>query len=163
MKNHLTLLLIVICKILSAQNYTVKYINDDITIDGVESEKVWKEANIGNDFWQWRPSDDVKAIKQTEFKAVFDNENLYFLVKSFTKEKEFTVYSLKRDFSTASADYVQLIFDTFSDATNAFQFQTNHLGLKGDVLVSGGNRDYRTDRNSSWDAIWYVVSKLYDD
>ena len=163
MKNHLTLFLIVICKILSAQDYTVKYVSDNITIDGVESEKVWEEANIGNDFWQWRPSDNVKAIKQTEFKAVFDDENLYFLVKSFTKEKKFTVYSLKRDFSTASADYVQLIFDTFSDATNAFQFQTNHLGLKGDVLVSGGNRDYRTDRNSSWDAIWFVESKLYDD
>ncbi len=90
MKNHLTLLLIAICKILSAQDYTVKYISDDITIDGVESEKVWEKANIGNDFWQWRPSDNVKAIKQTEFKAVFDDENLYFLVKSFTKEKEFT-------------------------------------------------------------------------
>ena len=35
--------------------------------------------------------------------------------------------TLKRDFETASADYVQLIFDTFSDATNAFQFQTNHI------------------------------------
>ena len=155
--------LIVICNIVSAQDYTVKYISDDITIDGVESEKVWEEANIGNDFWQWRPKDDVKAIKQTEFKAVFDDENLYFLVKSFTIEKKFTVYSLKRDFNTGSADYIQLIFDTFSDATNAFQFQTNHLGLKGDVLVSGGNRNYRTDRNSSWDAIWYVESKLYDN
>ena len=146
---------LVYCQIITAQNYTVKYINDEITIDGVESEEVWEKANIGNDFWQWRPKDSVKAVKQTEFKAIFDDDNLYFLVKSFTKEKEFTVYSLKRDFSTASADYVQLIFDTFSDATNAFQFQTNHLGLKGDVLVSGGNRDYRTDRNSSWDAIWY--------
>ena len=48
-------------------------------------------------------------------------------------------------------------------STNAFQFQTNHLGLKGDVLVSGGNRNYRTDRNSSWDAIWYVESKVYGD
>ena len=37
-------------EILSAQDYTVKYISDDITIDGVESEKVWEEANIGNDF-----------------------------------------------------------------------------------------------------------------
>ena len=163
MKNYLNLFFLVLCNTIAAQDYTVKYISDDITIDGVESEKIWEEANVGNDFWQWRPEDDVKAIKQTEFKAVFDDENLYFLVKAYTKEKKFTVYSLKRDFSTASADYVQLIFDTFSDATNAFQFQTNHLGLKGDVLVSGGNRDYRTDRNSSWDAIWYVESKLYDD
>jgi len=163
LKNYLNLFFLVLCNIIAAQDYTVKYISDDITIDGVESEKIWEEANVGNDFWQWRPEDDVKAIKQTEFKAVFDDENLYFLVKAYTKEKRFTVYSLKRDFSTASADYVQLIFDTFSDATNAFQFQTNHLGLKGDVLVSGGNRDYRTDRNSSWDTIWYVESKLYDD
>ena len=148
---------------LFAQQYTVKYINSSIEIDGIESEDVWKTANVGTDFWQWRPADTVQATKQTEFKAVFDDDNLYFLVKSFTKEKKFTVYSLKRDFNTASADYVQLIFDTFNDATNAFQFQTNHLGLKGDILVSGGNRDYRTDRNSSWDAIWYVESKLYDD
>ena len=148
---------------LFAQEYTVKYINSSIEIDGVESEGCLEEANVGTDFWQWRPADTVQAVKQTEFKAVFDDDNLYFLVKSFTKEKKFTVYSLKRDFNTASADYVQLIFDTFNDATNAFQFQTNHLGLKGDILVSGGNRDYRTDRNSSWDAIWYVESKLYDD
>ena len=87
----------------------------------------------------------------------------YFLIKSNISGKKFTVYSLKRDFETASADYVQLIFDTFSDATNAFQFQTNHIGLKGDLLVSNGNRDPRLDRNKSWDAIWYVESKLYDD
>ena len=148
---------------LFAQEYTVKYVNSNIEIDGIESEDVWHKANIGTNFWQWRPTDSVLAVKQTEFKAVYDDDNLYFLVKSFTKEKKFTVYSLKRDFNTASADYIQLIFDTFNDATNAFQFQTNHLGLKGDVLVSGGNRDYRTDRNSSWDAIWYVESKLYDD
>ena len=147
LKIYIVFFLLVYCQIITAQNYTVKYINDEITIDGVESEEVWEKANIGNDFWQWRPKDSVKAVKQTEFKAIFDDENLYFLVKSYTKEKKFTVYSLKRDFSTASADYVQLIFDTFSDATNAFQFQTNHLGLKGDILVSGGNRDYRTDRN----------------
>ena len=90
---------------LFAQEYTVKYINSSIEIDGIESEDVWKKANVGTDFWQWRPADTVQAVKQTEFKAVFDDDNLYFLVKSFTKEKKFTVYSLKRDFNTASADY----------------------------------------------------------
>ena len=30
-------------------------------------------------------------------------------------------------------------------------------------MVSNGNRDPRLDRNKSWDAIWYVESKLYDD
>ena len=84
---------------------------------------------------------------------------IYTFSLRLIQRRKSLLYSLKRDFSTASADYVQLIFDTFSDATNGFQFQTNHLGLK-DVLVSGGNRNYRTDRNSSWDAIWYVESKV---
>ncbi|MFL2631279.1 MAG: DUF5916 domain-containing protein [Candidatus Marisimplicoccus sp.] len=163
MKNKL--ILFIICFSLSysfSQNYFIKYINTEIEIDGVE-DKLWSEVNGSSDYWQWRPSDSIKAKNQTNFKALYDDENLYFLIKSNISGDKFTVYSLKRDFETASADYVQLIFDTFSDATNAFQFQTNHIGLKGDLLVSNGNRDPRLDRNKSWDAIWYVESKLYDD
>ena len=163
MKNKL--ILFIICFSLSysfSQNYFIKYINTEIEIDGVE-DKLWSEVNGSSDYWQWRPSDSIKAKNQTNFKALYDDENLYFLIKSNISGDKFTVYSLKRDFETASADYVQLIFDTFSDATNAFQFQTNHIGLKGDLLVSNGNRDPRLDRNKSWDAIWYVESKLYND
>jgi len=143
---------------------TVKYTEDKIEIDGSPNDSAWKNADIASDFWQWRPTDSVKAVKQTEFKALFDKENLYFLVKAYTKEKNFTVYNLKRDFETKSADYIQLIFDTFNDASNGFKFQTNHLGLKGDMLLSsilswGDSRGM----NSSWDAIWEVESKLYDD
>jgi hypothetical protein len=159
------LILFIICFSLSysfSQNYFIKYINTEIEIDGVE-DKLWSEVNGSSDYWQWRPSDSIKAKNQTNFKALYDDENLYFLIKSNISGNKFTVYSLKRDFETASADYVQLIFDTFSDATNAFQFQTNHIGLKGDLLVSNGNRDPRLDRNKSWDAIWYVESKLYND
>ena len=163
MKNKL--ILFVICFSLSysfSQDYFIKYINTEIEIDGVE-DKLWSEVSKSSDYWQWRPSDSIKAKNQTNFKALYDDKNLYFLIKSNISGKKFTVYSLKRDFETASADYVQLIFDTFNDATNAFQFQTNHIGLKGDLLVSNGNRDPRLDRNKSWDAIWYVESKLYDD
>ncbi len=150
--------------ILKSQEVTVKYTEDKIEIDGSPNDSAWKNADVASDFWQWRPTDSVKAIKQTEFKALFDKKNLYFLVKAYTKEKKFTVYNLKRDFETKSADYVQLIFDTFSDASNAFKFQTNHLGLKGDMLLSSVlSRGDSRGMNSSWDAIWEVESKLYDD
>ena len=146
-----------------SQTYTVKYIDSKILIDGFENEKIWSEANISSDYWQWKPVDSIRAINQTKFKALYDDQNLYFLVKSYKKGNDFTVYSLKRDFETASADYIQLIFDTFNDATNAFQFQTNHLGLKGDLLVSNGNRDPGKDRNKSWDAEWYVETQILED
>ena len=159
-----SLLLIILFYLFSvklfSQLYIVKYTDTEILIDGYENEAIWSEANISSDYWQWKPIDSIKAINQTKFKALYDDENLYFLIKSYKQGDDFTVYSLKRDFETASADYIQLIFDTFNDATNAFQFQTNHLGLKGDLLVSNGNRDPIKDRNKSWDAEWYVETQI---
>ncbi len=148
---------------LISQVYTVKYTDSKILVDGYENEEIWSMANISSDYWQWKPIDSIKAINQTKFKALYNDENLYFLIKSYKQGSDFTVYSLKRDFETASADYIQLIFDTFNDATNAFQFQTNHLGLKGDLLVSNGNRDPVKDRNKSWDAEWYVETQILND
>ncbi len=150
----------------NSQEITAKFTDQEINIDGVDSEKVWEYSNSSSNFWQWRPNDDVKAIKQTEFKALFDKENIYLFVKAYTKDKRFTVYNLKRDFETRSADYLQFIFDTFSDASNAFKFQTNHLGLKGDMLLSSesswGGGGTGGD-NKTWDAIWEVEAKLFDD
>ncbi|MBC8397890.1 MAG: carbohydrate binding family 9 domain-containing protein [Flavobacteriales bacterium] len=157
------LLAILNSNLIFSQELTVKYTQELIEIDGSPSDLAWNDAESSTDFWQWMPTDSVRAVKQTEFKALFDNENLYFLVKAYTKEKKFTVYNLERDFETKSADYVQLIFDTFNDASNAFKFQTNHLGLKGDMLLSSVNSFGGRGMNSSWDAIWEVESKLYDD
>ena len=146
-----------------SQEINVKFTEEKINIDGSPDDLAWKNADVASEFWQWRPTDSVKAVKQTEFKALFDSENLYFLIKAYTKEKKFTVYNLERDFETKSADYVQLIFDTFNDASNAFKFQTNHLGLKGDMLLSSIMSFGGRGMNSSWDAIWDVESKLYED
>ena len=145
------------------QELLVKYTEDKIIIDGSPDDKAWKRSETASEFWQYRPTDSVKAIKQTEFKALFDNDNLYFLLKANTKEKKFTVYNLERDFETKSADYLQLIFDTFNDGSNAFKFQTNHLGLKGDMLLSTTSNLGGRGMNPNWDAIWEVESKLFDD
>ena len=165
MKNlfYLTCFLFIQSLPINAQELTVKYTEDKIEIDGLPDDKAWQNAEIASDFWQWRPTDTVQAVKQTEFKALFDKEHIYILIKAYTKEKKFTVYNLERDFETKSADYIQLIFDTFNDASNAFKFQTNHLGLKGDMLLSNSGSLGGRGMNSSWDAIWEVESKLYDD
>ena len=55
--------------ILKSQEVNVKYTEDKIEIDGSPNDSAWKNADVASDFWQWRPTDSVKAIKQTEFKA----------------------------------------------------------------------------------------------
>ena len=89
MKNFLYLTCLFFAHIITsnAQEVTVKYTEDKIIIDGSPDDRAWQDAEVASDFWQWRPTDSVKAIKQTEFKALFDKENIYLLVKAYTKEK----------------------------------------------------------------------------
>ena len=138
----------------------VPSIEGEVIVDGIGNESDWDKADWANDFWMWRPTDSLLAKKQTRFKVIRDDKYLYLLVELSTNGTNFTTPSLKRDFSSYGQDYLHLLFDTFSDATNAFNFITNPLGIKADGLISGGNQDYRTSRNYSWDTKWNVQTKI---
>ena len=143
--------------------FLIPSIQSDITIDGVGNEKEWGKSDWQSEFWLWRPNDSLKANKQTRFKVLKNEKNLYVFIELFTDGIKFSTPSLKRDFDTFGAEAITLLFDTFNDGTNAFSFTTNPLGLKKEGLISGGNQNYRTDRNYSWDTKWFVESKIYDN
>ena len=149
-----------IIKSSAQKNVTAFYTNKNIVIDGVEDDKAWEIVEYKSSFWQWRPSDSIKAKTQTKFKILMDEDNIYFLVKAYSDGDRFLIPTLKRDFGW-NTDYISILLDTFNDATNAFTFQTNPYGVKSEGLISNGNTDWRSDRNYSWDTIWEVESKIY--
>ncbi|MGA1545437.1 MAG: carbohydrate binding family 9 domain-containing protein, partial [Flavobacteriaceae bacterium] len=144
------------------KEFLVVSTQESIKIDGIGDEMAWSKSQWQSDFWMWRPSDSIQAQKQTRFKIVRDEQNLYILIESDINGTNFTTPNLKRDFSTFGSDYITLLFDTFSDGTNAFSFATNPLGLKADGLISGGNQNYRSDRNYAWDTKWNVETTVTD-
>ena len=142
------------------KEFLVPSVEGTIEIDGVGEEIQWQKAQWSSDFWMWRPTDTLQAKKQTRFKMLRDEKNLYILVECDVNGTNFTTPNLKRDFEPFGADYLTLLFDTFNDATNAFSFATNPLGLKADGLISGGNQDFRTSRNTAWDTKWNVETTI---
>lgn len=141
----------------------VPSISGSLNIDGNGEEPQWEKASWQSNFWMWRPTDSLPAQKQTRFKIIRNENYLFLLVEVETNGTNFTTPNLKRDFSTFGADYLTLLFDTFSDATNAFSFSTNPLGLKSDGLISGGNQDYRNSRNFAWDTKWNVATTIEEN
>ncbi len=148
---------------LDSKNYLVRTINSEINIDGVGDEIEWSESKWESNFWMWRPTDSLQAKKQTRFKLIRNDKYLFILIESDTDGKNFNTPNLKRDFSTYPTDYLTLLFDTFNDGTNAFSFATNPIGLKADGLISGGNQNYRTDRNYAWDTKWNVATQINEN
>lgn len=144
------------------QSFKVKYISETILADGVLDEPIWETAESAHNFWEYFPSDSIRARQQSEVKILYDDTNLYVGIKASALGKNYTLQSLKRDFRGSGVDSFSLLFDTYNDGTNAFLFGINPYGVRREGLISNGGAD-RRDFNLSWDVKWQGNSKIYDD
>lgn len=139
-----------------------KYITEDIQLDGDLKESIWQAADVADDFWQFFPQDSVKTTYPTEVRIVYNDNTLYVGIRAEAPSNDFVVSSLKRDFRGTTNDNVTLIFDTFSDGTNAFAFGVTPYGVRREILISSGG-DSRDGYNVTWDVKWKAESKIYDN
>lgn len=146
----------------SKKKVLVKYINEEITIDGVLDESSWSKAVPATNFFQYFPTDTAQAKRQAEIRFLFDDKNLYVGIKVHAKGKNYVIPSLRRDFRAGGSDNITLMFDTFNDGTNAFIFGSNPYGVRREILLSGGGNELR-GFNGAWDTKWFGDSKIHDD
>lgn len=146
----------------SSKTTYVKYITQEITVDGILDESSWKESVPATNFFQNFPTDTAQAIRQAKIKFLFDETNLYVGIKVEAKGKDFIIPSLRRDFRGSSSDCITLMFDTFNDGTNAFIFGSNPYGVRREMLLSGGGNDIR-GFNLVWDTKWIGESVIHDN
>ncbi len=137
----------------------VKRCADPIVLDGRLEEQSWKLADRATNFWQQFPSDTVQARYQTEVSFCRDDEQLYVAIRCYAPGKNYIYPSLRYDYRAFGSDFINLLFDTFNDATNAFSFSTNPLGVQRDALLSGGGNRLE-DFSSSWDNKWRVEAHI---
>ena len=140
----------------------VRFTNQKIVIDGIDDEIDWGKAELKSDFWQWFPTDSIKALKQTEIKFLYDLNNIYAFIKCYESEEESIISSLRRDMGRFS-DFFLFTFDTFNDLTNAYAFGGNSVGVKKDEIFFNGGRTLGEDTNWDWDAKFDLETKIYED
>ena len=158
------LLVLLLAGNISAQDKEVhvKWIDQEIELDGALNESVWSQVDPAKDFWQYFPTDTVLSTSQTEIKMLYDAKYLYVGIIVFAEGDDYIVPSLRRDFSARANDNISLLFDTYRDGSNAFLFGSNPEGVQRDALISGGGADFSNFR-STWDVKWENVSKVHKD
>lgn len=139
--------------------YNIQKTTSPIKIDGVLDELVWQKTEYAGDFHQYFPKDSSKAQSKTEIRLTYDNEFLYFSAKmcNQSEDRAYVVPSLRRDYEGTQIDGITLLFDTFQDKTNAFQFGVNSYGVQREGLIAGGFGN----TSWSWDNKWYAEAKKY--
>lgn len=147
---------------LNGQNTTTIVFTDErILIDGELNERSWSNSKAADDFWQYFPSDSVKAAYQTEIRFLYDSRNVYIGIKCYSPGNNYIIPSLQRDFRAGGNDNITLIIDPFNDRINAFIFGTNPMGVQREGLISGGGASIE-NFSVAWDNKWRSEAVIHD-
>jgi hypothetical protein len=145
----------------SPKQFTVKYTEDPLMIDGILDDPAWQIAESAHGFQQYFPSDSIPALQQTDIKMLYNASTLFIGIKVNTEGDNYVIPSLERDYRAGGNDNISLLFDTFNDGTNAFLFGMNPYGVRREALISNGGSG-PSGFTTSWDVKWQGETKLYD-
>ncbi|HOO67469.1 MAG TPA: DUF5916 domain-containing protein, partial [Bacteroidales bacterium] len=162
MKSILTILVLLVPLIISGQDfqkreYRASRTADPPVINGELDDDAWSEGEWAGDFWQYEPAEGAPVSQKTEFKLLYDNNNLYVAIKCLDTNPDSIVSRMTRRDDT-DGDNVTVAFDSYFDQQTAFGFGVSAAGVKEDLVWTedGMNED------ESFDPIWYVKTGIYD-
>ncbi len=132
---------------------------DPVTVDGALDEEFYGRIAPIDGFIQQEPREGQPATQKTDAWIYYDSERLYVAARCWTEDPSRIVANeLRRDgMAIFQNDSFAVLFDTFHDRRNGFMFQTNPLGVLGDMLVT----DER-DSNRDWNTVWDVRAQRFD-
>jgi hypothetical protein len=137
------------------KRYNVTQITSAPVIDGVLNDQVWQAGEWIDDFTQYEPYNNKPASQRTEFKILFDDNNLYVAIKCLDTSPDSIVNRLTRR-DEADGDLVAIIIDSYHDLRTAFCFGVSSAGVKYDQMFTNDGQN----NDSSWDPNWWVKTSL---
>jgi hypothetical protein len=137
------------------RQYKATRVASEPVINGILDEDIWKTGDWVGDFIQNEPYNGKEASQRTEFKILFDDDNLYVAIKAFDTSPDSIVNRLTRR-DNVDGDLAGIIIDSFHDLRTGFLFGVSSSGVKYDHMFTndGENED------SSWDPNWWVKTSI---
>lgn len=159
------------CALITASAYSqtekrtlpAKRIQTPIKLDGILDDAAWKDAPVADKFTMLRPEPfkPENPDNATQVYFVYNNEGIYVGGYLHEKNKDSIAAELTGRDGFGNNDFVGVIFDTYKDKLNGFEYFVTPLGEQMDAKVSpnmnGNSEDF------SWNAVWQSASKLQTD
>jgi hypothetical protein len=140
------------------KKYHVTRISNTPDIDGILDEEVWNLGVWENGFTQNRPYDGRPSSQKTDFKVLFDDNNLYVAIKCYDSSPDSIVNRLTRRDDT-DGDLAGVLIDSYHDLRTGFLFGVSAAGVKYDILFTGDG----ANEDPSWDPNWWVKTSINDE
>lgn len=124
-----------------------------VEIDGLK-DPIWDKSQSHSGFTQLDPNPLEPATKKTEFRFLYDNENVYFFIRSYDKPENIVTETSKRD-NAFNGDWILISLSPLKDNNTGFCFLVNPSNIQGDARIyNDGWEDW------DWNAIWESETKI---
>lgn len=140
-----------------------KRTNSSIKIDGLLSETAWKDAPAADKFTMLRPAPFIPESPEnyTEVFFLYDDKGIYIGGYFHEKYKDSIASELSGRDGFGNNDFAGIIFDTYNDKLNGFEYFVTPLGEQWDSKfspnINGNSEDF------SWNAVWESAAKIHND
>ena len=142
------------------KSIAVKNIGTSVKIDGILDDSEWKDAPVADNFIQLQPTPFLpeEAGNRSEVKFLYNNEGVYVGGYMHERNKDSIASELTGRDGFGNNDFIGVIFDTYQDKLNGFEYFVTPLNEQMDAKVSPGNGE-----DFSWNAVWQSAVKMQSD
>jgi len=135
-----------------------------VKIDGLLNEDAWKDAAKMTDLIEFRPKIGDKEDYETRTEAwlMYDDNGIYFGGYCHERTKDSISRELKGRDGYGANDYVGIIFDTYNDKLNGFEYFVTPLNEQWDAKMSPPSMNGNSE-DFSWNAVWKSGAVIHDD
>ena len=124
-------------------------------IDGKEDDAVWRTIPPTSDFLEFQPTEGKAPRFRTEFKAAYDDHNLYVFVRAYDPHPDSIMTALTRRDERGPSDQLKLMIDSYHDRRSGFEFAVNPVGVKRDYAMYNDQQE-----DQSWDGLWDAGTRI---
>ncbi len=136
-----------------------------ITIDGIISEKEWKNAISVDLDYEVNPGNNITPKEKTKTYILYSDTHLYIGFYAYARPSEIRASVRSRDdFGIISDDFVVVAFDTYGDSRNNYLLLSNAFGSQFDARAINAVSDedrYDINFNVDYETSGTIVSDGY--
>ncbi len=115
----------------------------------------WSAAPVVSDFVEFVPTEGAPARFRTEVRVMYDDRNLYVLVRAYDPHPDSLMHALTRRDIRGPSDQLKVMIDSYNDRRSGYEFAVNPDGVKRDyAMYDDGNED------DSWNGVWDVATRV---
>ncbi len=135
-----------------------------VKIDGLLNDTAWNDAAVMQDMVYFRPKTGAAEdpANRTVAYLMYSDEGIYFGGFCYERTRDSIATELKgtRD-GFGTNDYIGIIFDTYHDKLNGFEYFVTPLGEQWDAKMNPPSQDGDSE-DFSWNGVWQSNAVITD-